>query len=98
MKSKFFLFNLIIFCLAGIIFSSSKTVAAQNNLQKAIKTHIEKVSEDASEYEEARKIVYGDVDGDGVKGRGCAIYARRFRRRQFVGTKPCRFSEQKRRL
>lgn len=67
MKWKFFLFNLIIFCLAGIVFSSSKTVAAQNNLQKAIKNHIEKVSEDASEYEKARKIVYGDVDGDGVK-------------------------------
>ena len=67
MKSKFFLFNLVIFSLAGIVFSSSKPVAAQNNLQKAIKNHIEKVSEDASEYKEARKIVYGDVDGDGVK-------------------------------
>lgn len=50
-----------------LIFCASATVKAQANLQKAIKNHIEKVREDASEYEEARKIVYGDVDGDGAK-------------------------------
>lgn len=42
-------------------------IAAQVNLQKAIDRYIEKVREDADEYKEARKIIYGDVDGDGTK-------------------------------
>jgi hypothetical protein len=50
-----------------LFFSAPKRIAAQANLQKAIKNHIEKVQEDADEYKKARKIVYGDVDGDGVK-------------------------------
>ena len=43
------------------------TNANAQTLQKAITAHINKVKEDATEYKEARKIVYGDVDGDGVK-------------------------------
>ena len=42
-------------------------IAAQANLQKALDRYIEEVREDADEYKEARKIIYGDVDGDGTK-------------------------------
>ena len=50
------------------MFSFAATdVKAQVNLHKAIDRHIEKVREDASENKEARKIIYGDVNGDGVK-------------------------------
>jgi len=50
-----------------LILSASSVVIAQANLQKAISAHIKKVGEDAVEYKRAREIVYGDVDGDGVK-------------------------------
>lgn len=94
MKSKIFLVYLIIFCF---ILFTSKTVAAQNNLQKVIKNYIEKVREDASEYQEARKIVYGDVDGDGVKdavvqytleGFGGGKFFRSFKLQKVIGKKP----------
>jgi hypothetical protein len=57
---------LFIFAFALILTVSSET-KAQTNLNKAIAAHINKVREDASEYRKARKIVYGDVDGDGTK-------------------------------
>lgn len=59
--AKLFLFGLI----GTLIFFASTDIKAQANLQKAITKHINRVREDAVEYEEARKIVYGDVDGDG---------------------------------
>ena len=46
---------------------AAREIKAQANLQKAIDRHIEKVREDASENIEARKTIYGDVNGDGVK-------------------------------
>ncbi len=52
---------------AVLILTVSGEVKAQANLNKAIAAHIAKVSGDASEYKEARKIIYGDVDGDGTK-------------------------------
>ena len=58
----------LLFAFIGtIILCSSTAIKAQANLQKAVAAHINKVSEDASEYKEARKIIYGDVDGDGTK-------------------------------
>ncbi len=66
--NKKLLTNALLFAFIGtIIACASTTVKAQANLQKAITAHINKVSEDASEYKEARKIIYGDVDGDGTK-------------------------------
>jgi len=60
--------GLFFLCLVGAGFLLASTpIAAQVNLQKAIDRYIEKVREDADEYKEARKIVYGDVDGDGTK-------------------------------
>lgn len=57
------LFNIT---FAGILILCALTeVKAQTSLQKAITAHINKVREDATEYKQARKIVYGDVDGDG---------------------------------
>ncbi|MCY7377031.1 MAG: hypothetical protein LH472_13815 [Pyrinomonadaceae bacterium] len=58
--------KLSVFCFVGTLglFASSE-VKAQANLQKAIAAHINKVRGDAVEYKEARKIVDGDVDGDG---------------------------------
>jgi len=61
--AKLFLFGLI----GTLILFASTDVKAQANLQKAITNHINRVREDAVEYKEARKIVYGDVDGDGAK-------------------------------
>lgn len=58
-----FLFALI----GGLILFAAPAAEAQANLQKAIANHIDKIREDADEYTEARKIVYGDVDGDGAK-------------------------------
>ena len=66
MKSKFFLGNLIAFC-SVVIFLSPAAIAAQANLEKTIERYVEKIRDDASEYKEARKILYGDVDGDGTK-------------------------------
>lgn len=68
-KSLNFLFaNSILFCVVGlIILFAPTTIAAQANLEKTIDRYIEKIREDASEYTEARKIVYGDIDGDGKK-------------------------------
>lgn len=53
--------------VATLILTASNEVKAQTNLNKAIAAHINKVREDASEYKKARKIVQGDVDGDGTK-------------------------------
>ncbi len=62
------LVGLFLLCLVGMGFLLAPTpIAAQANLQKAIDRYIEKVREDADEYKEARKIIYGDVDGDGTK-------------------------------
>ncbi len=59
---------LLLFGLVGIIVLLTTTsVKAQPSLQKAIANHINKVREDAVEYKDARKIVYGDIDGDGTK-------------------------------
>ena len=59
---------LSLFTLVGaLIFFASIDVSAQANLEKAIDRHIEKVREDASENKEARKIIYGDMNGDGAK-------------------------------
>lgn len=57
-----------LFCLvtAMILFASTDALA-QANLEKAIDRHIEKVREDAEEVKEQRKIIYGDVNGDGTK-------------------------------
>ena len=58
--------NLIVFCFVGmIILFASKSIAAQKIPTKTIDRYIEKSREDATEYKKARKIVYGDVDGDG---------------------------------
>jgi hypothetical protein len=60
--------GLFFLCLVGVEFLLAPTpIAAQANLRKAIDRYIEKVREDADEYKEARKIIYGDVDGDGTK-------------------------------
>lgn len=61
--AKLFLFGLI----GTLLLFASTDIKAQANLQKAITRHINRVREDAVEYKEARKIVYGDVDGDGAK-------------------------------
>ena len=62
------LVGLFLLCLVGMGFLLAPTpIVAQANLQKATDRYIEKVREDAAEYKEARKIVYGDVDGDGTK-------------------------------
>lgn len=66
MKSKFVLVNLIAVC-SFVILLSPATITAQTGLEKTIDRYIEKIRDDASEYKEARKIVYGDVDGDGAK-------------------------------
>lgn len=52
---------------AAVVLSVSAEIKAQASLPKAIAAHINKNIEDGSEYKENRKIVYGDVDGDGVK-------------------------------
>jgi hypothetical protein len=68
-KSLNFLFpSSILFCVVGLITLFAPTaIAAQNNLDKTIDRYIEKIREDASENKGARKIIYGDVDGDGIK-------------------------------
>lgn len=48
------------------MFSTAKT-PAQTDLEKTIDRYIEKIRDDAEEYKKARKIAYGDVDGDGAK-------------------------------
>lgn len=67
-SSKNIFAKLLIYAVVGtlVLFASTET-KAQANLQKAIAAHIKKVRKDAVEYKEARKIVYGDVDGDGAK-------------------------------
>ncbi len=60
---EIFLFGLI----GTAILLTANVVKAQTKLQKAIANHINKVREDAAEYKKDRKIVYGDVDGDGAK-------------------------------
>ena len=63
-----FFANSILFCVVGLIFLfAPMAIAAQANLEKTIDRYIEKIREDASEYTEARKIVYGDIDGNGKK-------------------------------
>ncbi len=59
--------KLIVFGFVAAVFLFVSTAANAQSLQKAITAHINKLKEDATEYREARKIVYGDVDGDGVK-------------------------------
>ena len=59
--------KLVLFAFVGTLCLAAAETRAQTSLNKAIAAHINKVREDASEYKEARKIVYGDVDGDGVK-------------------------------
>jgi len=53
--------------IVTLILFAAADVKAQANLEKAIDRHIEKVREDASENKAVRKIIYGDVNGDGVK-------------------------------
>jgi hypothetical protein len=67
MKSKKRLFaELLFFGLFGTLVLSVTTFAkSQTNLQKVIANHINKVREDAVEYKKERKIVYGDLNGDG---------------------------------
>lgn len=60
--SKLFIF---VFIGAVILCASTAGKAQTANLRKAIDNHINKVREDAAEYKTARKIVYGDVNGDG---------------------------------
>ncbi len=50
-----------------LLLIAPNAVSAQKSLNAAIDAHIEKVKEDQTEYQEARKIVYGDVNGDGTK-------------------------------
>ncbi len=58
--------NSIFFCLVGLITIFAPTaIAAQANLDKTINRYMEKIRKDASENKEARKIVFGDVNGDG---------------------------------
>lgn len=60
--------KLFLLCLAGTcILIASATTSAQRISTKLVNAYIAKVSEDAEEYRQARKIVYGDVDGDGAK-------------------------------
>ncbi len=62
------LINLTLSAFAGTLFLfAAATANAQASLSRAITAHISKTSEGASEYKEARKIIFGDVDGDGVK-------------------------------
>jgi hypothetical protein len=66
--SKKFYANLFLCCLIGIItLSAGQLISAQTNLRKAIDSYIEKVREDAEENRESRKVIYGDVNGDGTK-------------------------------
>ena len=56
----------LLFAFSGLLASFPAIEAkAQTNLSKAIAAHVNKVRDDAAEYKEARKIVYGDVNGDG---------------------------------
>lgn len=59
--------NALFFAFFGtlVLFAAAAEVKAQSNLSRAIAAHVAKVREDAVEYKEARKIVFGDVDGDG---------------------------------
>ena len=60
--------KLALFALVGTLsLAAAIETKAQAKLNKAVAAHINKVREDAVEYKQARKIVYGDVDGDGVK-------------------------------
>lgn len=62
------LINLTLSVFAGTLFLFASTEAhAQANLSRAITAHIGKTGEGGSEYKKDRKIVFGDVDGDGVK-------------------------------
>ena len=62
------LINLTLSAFVGtLILLGTIETNAQASLNRAIRAHINEVKEDASEYREARKIVFGDVDGDGVK-------------------------------
>ncbi|MGI8787705.1 MAG: hypothetical protein ACR2HG_08105 [Pyrinomonadaceae bacterium] len=66
--SKKLFANLFLLGLVGtVILIASTSIKAQTVSSKTINRYIEKIREDASEYKEARKIVYGDVNGDGVK-------------------------------
>ncbi len=60
--------NLLLSAFVGTLVLFASTEAhAQAKLQKAITTHINKTRGDAVEYKKNRKIVFGDVDGDGTK-------------------------------
>lgn len=57
------------FILAAALgsFVLAQSAAAQTAANKAINAYIKKQTGDASEYKAARKVIYGDVDGDGDK-------------------------------
>lgn len=68
MKSNKNLFvKSIAFAFVIALFSFAAIETNAQTLQKAIAAHINKNKEDATEYKQDRKIIYGDVDGDGVK-------------------------------
>lgn len=67
LSKKLFAESLFLCSVASVILIVLTPAPAQTNLQKAIKNHIEKVREDAVEYRQVRKIIYGDVNGDGSK-------------------------------
>lgn len=67
LNKKLFAQSFFLALASAMILLAAPAVKAQANLQKAIANHINKVREDASEYSKARKIVYGDVNGDGTK-------------------------------
>jgi hypothetical protein len=62
-SSKTLFVKLFVLGLTGIGILVAPCVISAQTLEKAIAAHIEKVRADATEYEEARKIVYGDIDG-----------------------------------
>jgi hypothetical protein len=67
-ENKYPIRLIFIFVLAGMTgFILPVAASAQSTLSKAVAAHIKKNSGDGAEYRAARKIVYGDVDGDGVK-------------------------------
>nr|GFA62925.1 hypothetical protein [Tanacetum cinerariifolium] len=53
--------------LAPVQRQSSPAASMQLALQQAFATHLRTFQQEATEDQEARKVVYGDVDGDGVR-------------------------------
>lgn len=68
-RERFCLRLRYIFIVGFVCVFSVQTVTAQDYFEKVINNYISKQAEEytAVEYEDAKKIVFGDVNGDGIK-------------------------------